>query len=792
MRNHTEQHLKNQKLFAPIAGICVFTIGMAALAGWMFDITALKSILPGLVTMKANTALGMFLCGSALALISLEKIPKLVRGTIAIIAVVVIALGTLTLCEYFFGWELGIDQLLFHDVANPTGTSQPGRMSPATAFCFLLTGCSLWLASCPSTMQFRLPTLAALAISVIVVGGLSLIGYATDSLFSLRWWNYTGMAINTAVGFLLLGCGLLALVKRQGGLIWSLDKLTTGAFVMGMVSLTALGGASYHFTSQLEQSAGWVSHTQEVLKELEEVSTGVATFGSSERNYINTGDEHLLEPGQSIISSIHEHVDTIRKLTADNPHQKPRLDQLEPLIAQRIEWGEQTVIARRQQGLSAAEQMIAAGRGIALSDSIRQVIKEMEDEEYVLLGQRQKNEQAISTTTFLLLPLGVFLSLTMLSLGLLFLNAGVGERAQTEKKSRWLASFPEFNPNPIVELDSASGVVHYANPSARRLFPKLPNEGLLHPLLAGLQGMQMTLIGRETNTVRREISADKFFFSQTITYISETKRLRVYSTDITERKNGEEARARFAAIVESSDDAIISKTLDGIITSWNRGAEKLFGYQAKECIGKSMLMLFPPERVGEETEILARLRRGESIDHFETVRLTKSGKLIDVSVTLSPIRNNQDQVIGASKIARDITERKQREVALRETQERLSSTLAAGSIGTWSWDIVNDRLVADEFIARLFSVGCWVIRGDAIKVGLNATDAYRCPGGYERRPAADRRSTRPRDQVLRSVRYRISGPAKKRRTAVAASERTRRWRQRRQGLEFSRRRDGHH
>jgi PAS domain S-box-containing protein len=718
MSNHPEQRLKGRELFAPIAGVCVFAVGMAAIAGWMFDITALKSILPGLVTMKPNTASGMLLCGSALALLSLEKIPKLVRSTTAMIAVVVIALGTLTLGEYFFGWELGIDQLLFHDAGNPTEISQPGRMSPATAFCFLLAGCSLWLASRPSTMRFRLPTLAALGLSVIVVGALSLIGYATDSLFSLRWWNYTGMAINTAVGFMLLGCGLLAFARGEGGLTWSLDKLTTGAFVIGMVSLTALGGASYHFTSQLEQSAGWVSHTQEVLKELEEVSSGVATFGSSERNYINTGNEHLLDQGQDIINSIHEHVDTIRKLTVDNPHQKPRLDQLEPLIAQRIEWGEQTVVARRQQGLSAAEQMIAAGRGIALSDNIRQVIKEMEDEEYSLLDQRQKKEQAISTTTFLLLPLGVFLSLTMLSLGLFSLNAGVGERAQAEKKSRWLASFPEFNPNPIVELDSASGVVHYANPSARRLFPKLQNEGLLHPLLAGLPEAQKTLIGRETDTVRREISAEKFFFSQTITYIPETKRLRVYSTDITERKKAEEVRARFATIVESSDDAIISKTVDGVITSWNRGAEKLFGYAAKECIGKSMLMLFPPELAGEEAEILARTSRGESVDHFETVRVAKGGRRIDVSVTLSPIRNSHGEVIGASKIARDITERKQREVALRETRERLSSTLAAGSIGTWSWDIVNDRLVADEFIAGLFSIAV-----DAAAKGLPA-DAY--------------------------------------------------------------------
>src|ERR1022692_1387615 len=137
-----------------------------------------------------------------------------------------------------------------------------------------------------------------------------------------------------------------------------------------------------------------------------------------------------------IKAAIHEKLNALRKLTADNLHQKPRLDQLELLITQRIEWGEETVTARRQLGLSAAEHMIAAGRGITFSDNIRHVIKEMKDEEYSLLDQRQKKEQAISTTTFLLLPLGVFLSLTMLSLGLFFLNTGAGERMQ----GKWLQS----------------------------------------------------------------------------------------------------------------------------------------------------------------------------------------------------------------------------------------------------------------------------------------------------------------------------------------------------------------
>jgi|CZKH01.1.fsa_nt_gi PAS domain S-box-containing protein len=139
--------------------------------------------------------------------------------------------------------------------------------------------------------------------------------------------------------------------------------------------------------------------------------------------------------------------------------------------------------------------------------------------------------------------------------------------------------------------------------------------------------------------------------------------------DTTERKHAEESRERLAAIVESSDDAIISKTLDGTINAWNGGAEKVFGYSASEAVGKPMRMLLPPDRIDEESDILARIRRGESIEHFETVRIRKDGKRVDVSVTISPIRDGSGAVVGASKIARDITERKQADQRLRQSEE---------------------------------------------------------------------------------------------------------------------------
>lgn len=131
--------------------------------------------------------------------------------------------------------------------------------------------------------------------------------------------------------------------------------------------------------------------------------------------------------------------------------------------------------------------------------------------------------------------------------------------------------------------------------------------------------------------------------------------------DITERRQAEQSRILLGAIVESSDDAIISKTRDGRILSWNSGAERLFGYSASEAIGQSILLLIPSDRHDEEASILKRLNRGEHIEHYETVRRTKSGGLIDVSLSISPLRDKTGQIIGASKIARDITTRKRAE-----------------------------------------------------------------------------------------------------------------------------------
>ena len=184
-----------------------------------------------------------------------------------------------------------------------------------------------------------------------------------------------------------------------------------------------------------------------------------------------------------------------------------------------------------------------------------------------------------------------------------------------------------------------------------------------------------------------------------------------------ERLRGDEVTRRLATIVETSDDAIISKNLDGVIQTWNRGAERIFGYAADEIIGKPVTTLMPPELYDEEPGILARLRRGERINHYQTVRRRKDGTLLDISLTVSPVTDTAGRIVAASKIARDITAQKRAETALRDNEQRLQDLLAAIPAAIYTTDtagkITYYNEAAVEFAGRRPTIGrdewsvCW-------------------------------------------------------------------------------------
>ncbi len=156
---------------------------------------------------------------------------------------------------------------------------------------------------------------------------------------------------------------------------------------------------------------------------------------------------------------------------------------------------------------------------------------------------------------------------------------------------------------------------------------------------------------------------------------------RCFTRDVTGLLRARKAERLLAAVVESSDDAIVSKSLDGTIMTWNKGAEQVFGYTAAEAVGQHITMLIPPDRMAEEADIMRRLRAGERIDHFESVRLRSDGRPIHVSLTISPIRDESGRVIGASKTARDVTETKLAEALVQESEQRLWATFNQAAVG---------------------------------------------------------------------------------------------------------------
>ena len=282
--------------------------------------------------------------------------------------------------------------------------------------------------------------------------------------------------------------------------------------------------------------------------------------------------------------------------------------------------------------------------------------------------------------------------------------SGVLEREQAQGQFRssqaQLQAILDNVLDSIIMIDAAGTIVS-TNAAVGKMFAYPPDElvgkniKMLMPepnrsnhdnYLARYQSTGMTKaigVGRELEGLTR--SGKVFPMELTITELSlEGKRMFVgLIRDVTERKLAEGMRDRFAAVVDSSDDAIISKDLEGIITAWNRGAEKVFGYSASEALGQPMLLLLPPDLLEEESEILASIQRGQSVEHFETMRVRKDGTRIDVSVTISPIRDSNGVIAGASKIARDITERKRAEDALRESKEQFQAM--ANGIPQLAW-----------------------------------------------------------------------------------------------------------
>jgi PAS domain S-box-containing protein len=480
----------------------------------------------------------------------------------------------------------------------------------------------------------------------------------------------------------------------------------TGGIAASIFLTGLLGFLSWQNTRQAAEDAAWVAHTHEVSTGLERALRHLDDVEAGGRGFALTGNQIFLEPYESGRSGVGEDLRALRALIVD-PVQERNLERLAIEAEERIDLSIETVLVRKETGKEPSEAFVL--RGKQSMDAARATIAEMEAEESRLLERRTQRARRAEHRSTTVILLGSILGSIFLAL------AGALVRREIAINARVRAQLSALNAElerrvaqRTADLESSegrlSGIVQSAmdaiittDDQQRILVFNKAAETMFRCSAAGTMGQPITRLIPERFHARHEGHFRKFAENgattramgglgaiwgirgdgqefQTEASISHIRvagksLLTVILRDISERVQAQAVRERLAAVVDSSDDAILSKDLQGIINAWNRGAERIFGYTAAEVMGKPMLMLFPPERVEEEADILARIARGESVEHFETVRVRKDGRRIDVSVTISPIRDARGIIVGASKIARDITERKLAERRLRESEE---------------------------------------------------------------------------------------------------------------------------
>jgi PAS domain S-box-containing protein len=589
------------RAFALIPGVGVALIGALALAGWVLHVEALKSIIPGAAPMKPNMATAILLCGGALSLLSRKTLTKLLRTGTAAIAATVIILSALTIAEYVFDRDLGIEHWLMGDVRTDLADPHPGRMAPITAVCFILVGVALLLASRQIQKRLRLPLVGALGGTLTAAGAVPLIGFLLEVLFGPSW-NYMGVTpsgLAGAVAFLLLGIGLLELLRSNAHLTWSLDGFTTAGFVGGFTLMVLAAGLTYNFTAKMQQGAAEVAHEQEISRELDETEDNLLELEYDQRSYIITGNERLLERWDAKESDIREHLQKLQELEADDSRERKVLRHLAVLVSRRIDRAKQTAEIRRELGLPAAQEMIATGAGAALREQTRGLIEAIASRGEARLREHQTQSDQASRQVFLMLPLGVFVCFAILTLGVFFLNSGAGERKraegalkEAERKYRGIfenavegifqntrdGRFVSANPalarmlgfESPEELISARRDIErqgYVDPTMRKAFrEKLETEGVI--------------TGFEYEVYRKDGS--KIWISENTRIVSDGKGQPLYYEgsvqNITDRKRAEAERNVISEIVQG---VITTGNLDELLDLAHRSIGKLL--YAENC-----------------------------------------------------------------------------------------------------------------------------------------------------------------------------------------------------------------
>lgn len=487
----------------------------------------------------------------------------------------------------------------------------------------------------------------------------------------------------------------------------SMTQSTFDRWMLGAGGLVALLVVAvvltFQNTRRLNEDAERVAHTHEVMDTLEEAHGHLREAESVQRTYLLVGGDSIPPDFAANIDATREKVEKVKVLTVDNPEQQARIPDIERRVEELAGFWTRTMTVRKQQGLDAAKQIVTAGQSRKMMAELQGQFRQIDDLERGLLRDRSKKRDQTyysALTTGLLSGVaaiaGVVAFMVLLRRHLAARTAAAaiiaeqGERLRTTLASIGDAVITTDTAGRITGMNAVAealtgwklaeangqpldGVFRIVNEETRQTVPNPVTRALKEGIVVGLANHTVLIANDGTvHPIDDSAAPIRCKDGQIVGCV-------LVFRDVTQRRHLEKENAsrhvaaRFlASIVESSEDAIISKSLDGIIQTWNAAAERLFGYSAQQAVGRHISLIIPADRTAEEDRIIATLKAGQQIEHYETVRLRNDGQHVLVSLTISPIKDEAGHVIGASKIARDITRQRQ-----AEERERLLLAEAA-------------------------------------------------------------------------------------------------------------------
>ena len=416
------------KRYTQISGAIAITIGVLVLIGWLFDISVLKSVWPGWVSVKANTALAFILIGLAFLFSRSDSI--ILTRVSRVCAALAGVMGLLALSQYAFGWNLGVDQLLFSEPAGAVGTSHPGRMAPEAALCFVLLAGAEWIAGGSRRAYWSSLASAVAGLLVATLALASMLCYLTPSLGAFGWWGLTIMAVPTAATFAVLGLAVILATWQWDVSLWSLSKNSTIMFAMGLALLVIIGLNISRSQVRLRETGAQVARSERVLGGIATILADVARAQNHTRGFVITGDERFLQSFKSAAAACNAAMDAQQKLVADDPAQVQQFSRLEEQVKGALQWFQQVIDAKRS-GVTDVRRTEMVRHGEDLMDTLRAAFQQIEIENRQSLQPAKLDSESVSALSFSITSTGTLATLVIFLFVLFGLNRAEAARKQT-------------------------------------------------------------------------------------------------------------------------------------------------------------------------------------------------------------------------------------------------------------------------------------------------------------------------------------------------------------------------